>query len=146
MYSQQFFSTRRRVILAGILAAICLFFIATLLKVQIIKRDQYRNNTVSTYIVPVDAARGEILDRNGSPLVTNKQGNSLIFNYSYFPTDLKERDELILSLMNLCDKYGQEHIDNLPIVLNADGTYSFIQDDEDEDIAEYIECLKSPDM
>ncbi|MCR4747246.1 MAG: hypothetical protein K5836_02100 [Clostridiales bacterium] len=146
MYSQQFFSTRRRIILAGILAAVCLFFIATLLKVQIIKRDQYRNNTVSTYIVPVDAARGEILDRNGSPLVTNKQGNSLIFNYSYFPTDLKERDELILSLMNLCDKYGQEHIDNLPIVLNADGTYSFIQDDEDEDIAEYIEWLKSPEM
>ncbi|MBR5976906.1 MAG: hypothetical protein IK046_03820 [Clostridia bacterium] len=146
LLSKQIFSSRRNYILLGVFVLVCLFFIGTLLKIQILKRDQYRNNTVSTYLVPVEAARGEILDRNGSPLVTNKQGNSLVFNYSFFPTDLKERDELILALINLCDEYEQDHIDNLPIILHDDGTYSFVEDEDDDDIKDYIEWLKSPEM
>lgn len=146
MYRQQFPAQRRSRILFALFALVFVFFAGTLIKVQLVKADAYQKNTVTAYTVTVEAARGEILDRNGGSLVTNKQGNSLVFNYAYFPTDLKERDELILSLIHLCDSYGQDHIDNLPIVVNSDGSYSYVKDDEDEDIQDYIDWLKSPEM
>ena len=79
-------------------------FIGVLFKVQVIDKDKHTKNTVKSYSITVDAARGEILDRNGSPLVTNRQGNSIIFNYAYFPKEQEERDEIILSLVKLFEE------------------------------------------
>jgi len=146
MYRQQFSQQRRSRILSALMVLVLLAFAGTLLKVQVVKAEDYQKSTVTAYTVTVEAARGEILDRNGGSLVTNKQGNSLVFNYAYFPTDLKERDELILALIELCDKYGQDHIDNLPIYIKSDGTFAFVEDEDDEDIEDYIEWLKSAEM
>lgn len=148
MYRQRFPQQRRSRILAVLFALVFVFFAGTLLKVQVVKAEDYQKSTVTAYTVTVEAARGEILDRNGGALVTNKQGNSIVFNYAYFPTDLKERDELILALINLCDEHGQDHIDNFPIYIKGDGTYDFVEYDkeEDDDIVDYITWLKSPEM
>ncbi len=139
MFEQQ----RRSYELLAILVVVFLFFAGTLLKIQIVKADDYKKSTVSSYSVNVEAARGEILDRNGTPLVTNRQGNSIVFNYAFFPTDQKMRNEIIMSLINLCNEYGVEYIDNLPILMDdiEGNSYSFEPEREED-----IKWLKSSEM
>lgn len=100
--------------------------------------------TLGAYTTTVDAARGEILDRNGAPLVTNRQGNSITFNATAFPKDQEKRNEIIVSLVQLCDANGVEYIDKLPIkVSKKTGKYVFRKKDEN---AGYIKWLKSKDI
>lgn len=131
---------RSKVLLALILL-VFLFFVCALFKVLVIDKDKSAKNTVSYYSVTVDGARGEILDRNGSPLVSNKQSNSIIFNSSYFPTEQESRNKIILSLINLFEKYDQEYKDELPISIDKNGNAVFVKDKESD-----IEWLKSAEM
>lgn len=98
---------------------------------------------LGAYTQTVDAARGEILDRNGEPLVTNRQGNSITFHYTSFPKEQEKRNEEIISLIQLCDANGVEYIDKLPIKVNKEGKYVFTKKDEN---AAYISWLKSKDV
>lgn len=101
--------------------------------------------SIGAYTTTVDAPRGEILDRNGAPLVTNRQGNSITFDASAFPDSkhMPQRNEEIISLIQLCEANNIEYIHNLPIVVQ-DGKYVFqIEDKEGE---AYAKWLKSPDM
>ncbi len=120
-------------------------FFATLVKVQIIDGKIYAaaGSSISSKSVAIKAARGEILDRNGSPLVTNRPGNSIIFESAYFPSskEQEKRNEIILSLIKLFEQADVEWIDNLPIFLDANGV-PFFSDDRDTDIA----AMKSKDM
>ncbi|NLL63056.1 MAG: hypothetical protein GX241_02245 [Ruminococcaceae bacterium] len=116
-------------------------FISTLTKIQLIDKDKYARSTIKSYDIVVDAARGEIYDRIGKPLVTNRQGNSLVFNAIYFPEEQSKRNEIILSLIKLFESNNQEYNDTLPIMLNGDGTYSYVGNKEKD-----IEWLKSEEM
>lgn len=100
--------------------------------------------TVGAYTNTVDAARGEILDRNGEALVTNRKGNSITFDASGFPTDKEQqvRNKEILSLIDLFDANKVEYINNLPIVLNG-GQYQFKVEDKNDKL--YLKWLKSSD-
>lgn len=97
--------------------------------------------TVGAYTNTVDAARGEILDRNGEALVTNRKGNSITFDASGFPTDKEQqvRNKEILSLIDLFDANKVEYINNLPIVLNG-GQYQFKVEDKNDKL--YLKWLK----
>lgn len=100
--------------------------------------------SLGAYTTTVDAARGEILDRNGAPLVTNRQGNSITFNATAFPKDQEKRNEIIVSLVQLCEANGVEYIDKLPIkVSKKSGKYVFRNKEEN---AAYIKWLKSKDV
>ena len=85
----------------GTIAVILVFvlLVCILVKVQLIDGAKYRaagaNLAVSQ--TTIKASRGEILDCNGEPLVTNRQGYSVIFKYSDFPSakNQQERNELI---------------------------------------------------
>ncbi len=120
-------------------------FSATLVKVQIVDGKIYAaaGNSISSKSVAIKAARGEILDRNGSPLVTNRQGNSIIFEDAYFPSSREQgkRNEIILSLIKLFEQADVEWIDNLPIFLDANGE-PFFSENREADIA----AMKSKDM
>ena len=73
--------------------------------------------------------------------MTNRQGNSIVFNYAYFPKDQEERDKIIISLIKLFEENNREYINNLPIVLNSDGSYSYAEERDDD-----IKWLKSSEM
>ncbi len=132
---------QRSIAMNVVIAVGFIFLIGVLFKIQIIDKDEYSAKTVSQTSVVVDAARGEILDRNGTPLVTNRQGNSIVFNYAYFPTDQGQRNAIIIALINLFEKNGQEYVDNLPIYIDSKGSFAF-EEDRDSD----IKWLKSADM
>ena len=100
--------------------------------------------TLGAYTTSVDAARGDILDRNGSMLVTSRLGNCVTFNATGFPKEQEKRNEIIISLIQLCEANGVEYIDNLPIkVSKKTGNYVFKKKDEN---AAYLKWLKSKDV
>lgn len=120
-------------------------FAATLIKIQIVDGEFYlaKINSVSEKGVLMKAARGEILDRNGNPLVTNRQGNSIVFESAYFPpaSTIELRVEIIDVLIKLFETNRVPWIDNLPLVVGADGNIAFAPDRESD-----IVKMKSKDL
>ncbi len=106
-------------------------FLVYLFNIQIVHTKQNRDTIVSAVEVSVDAIRGDILDRNGYPLVTNRQVNKIVFNYLAFPKDYTERNVIILELIRLFDKNGVEWNDNLPIEIKK-GKLKFAKDRDNE--------------
>lgn len=106
---------------AVIIIVLCAFsvFLFKLFDIQILSADEAKNTPIAQVTVEVNPIRGEILDRNGYPLVTNKQENKIIFTYSSFPTDYSQRNEIILELIKMFDKYKAEWKDELPIELKG---------------------------
>ena len=114
-------SSFRSAIALILVAAIVLGFGYILYDIQIVNHDYYisRNNAVSTYTVPIEAARGDIVDRNGNILVTNRQANNIILNAAYFPprSENKERNKILYNLIKLFEKNGEEFVNKLPLTL-----------------------------
>lgn len=124
----------------------CLFLVfgIRLINIQLVNGDKYASKVASsTSTTVVKATRGQILDRNGVVLVGNRQGNDIIFDASSFPSfsQQEKRNEIILSLVNLFEQNGEAWINELPITLDENGNYQFIED-RDSDISK----LKSRDM
>lgn len=123
------------------IAFICVIFavfLVHLFNVQVIGTDEENQAAVSVVSVPVPSIRGEILDRNGYPLVTNKQVNKIIFNYLAFPKDYTERNKIMIELIRMFRKNNVEWNDNLPILLTKNGKLKF-----DEDKPNEVSYLKS---
>lgn len=131
-------SSRGIVVVSAFLLVFAIF-LGSLFKMQVIDGKEYAEagSSISVKTVKVEGARGEILDRNGSPLVTNRQGNSIIFDYAYFPPikENSKRNQIIKALIELFEQQGLEWNDNLPIVLDAGGNVTFAEDRE-KDIEE----------
>lgn len=109
----------RRIAGTVIIGLLFLFLVFGFVKTQLIDADKYKAaaDSLTVSSSSVKAARGEILDCNGNPLVTNRQGNSVVFKYSDFPSSKKqdERNKLIFSLINLFEKNDIEWRDPLPL-------------------------------
>ncbi len=125
---------------------VCLFlvFFLRLINIQVVNGQKYSEaSTASTSTSAVKATRGQILDRNGNVLVGNRQGNEIIFTASDFPSfsEIEKRNNIILSLVKLFEENGAEWINELPITLDANGNYQYIEDRESD-----ISRLKSRDM
>ncbi len=139
-----------RTTFAFILVALTMLgFLYELYDIQIKNHEFYaaQNNTVKTYTVPLQAARGEIVDRNGTPLVTNRQGNSIVLDASYFPSaqENDERNRIVINLINLFNKNGEEYVHNLPLKLKGNQIKFFTKKD-DSKYESAIKTMKSRDM
>ncbi len=104
-------------VLIGLVFIILIFVVG---KTQLIDGDKYKAEvrSLSESMSTVKAARGEILDSNGNPLVVNRQGNSLVFKFSEFPSakEQSQRNELIYSLIQMLEQNNVDWIDRLPLV------------------------------
>ena len=136
---------RRRVISLCIMLGFFVFFAFDLVKVQLFEGDEYdaASSSVSSKTATIPAARGEIVDCYGNPLVYNDQGYSIIFDAAYFPSNKEQaqRNEIIISLIRIFEKSGLEWTDNLPLVFDSEGNIAFKEDSE-----KLIKEMKSPDM
>ncbi len=130
---------KRRIFGTIIIAFGFLVLVFSLTRTQIINGDEYKAAAKSLAVSSskVKAARGEILDRNGNPLVTNRQGNSVVFKYAEFPAakNQADRNELIYSLITLFEKNNIEWIDRLPLAYSGE---TLIVDEEKETEFEYM--------
>lgn len=105
-----------RIIVFFILIAFLLGFFAFRLYVVQVVNATPADSSVSTYTYQtnVSAARGQILDRNGNILVSNRASYNVIIN-DYVLFNAENPNERLLQLVNLCDKLGIEYADHLPI-------------------------------
>ena len=138
MNSDNILRRRGRFCLALVFAVLAIFS-ATFFKLQVVDGEEYvkAGNQIKVKTVKVEGARGEILDRNGNPLVTNRQGSAIVFDSAFFPSakEQGERNAIIYSLIMLFENRKVAWNDDLPIKLNKDGkTFSFIADRE-KDVA-----------
>lgn len=120
---QSRYKSTRSVIALLLVAVMIIGFSATLYKIQVQDHEYYaaQNNTVKTYKVAIEAARGEIVDRNGNALVTNRETNSIILDAAYFPaaTENDKRNAILQNLIALFQKNGEEYTQNLPLKLKS---------------------------
>lgn len=131
--------------LAIIAAAAAVIFFGRLYNLQIINGDSYleRSTKRISRTSTITAPRGEILDRFGRPLVTNRMSFSIVFDATTW--DKSRREEILSRLLSLCAAEGQEYIDTLPV--SAAPPYSYIYGEgtsSEKDIAEYLKGRKWP--
>lgn len=123
---------RRNGFVFAVISLLFLAFLVHLFNIQVVGTNKDRDSAVSVVTVPVSAVRGEILDRYGYPLVTNKQVNKIIFNYLAFPKDYTERNKIIIELIKMFDKNTVEWNDELPIKITKSGKLVFDSEKENE--------------
>ena len=113
-----------------------------LAKLQIVAAEEEKQQArvseqVYTQVIP--ATRGEIVDCNGEPIVSNKIGYSLILEKAYFPDDNAEGNAVIMGCVKLLKEAGYEWNDTMPITDRF--PYIFVNDREN-DIAEMKKNLR----
>lgn len=137
----------RSIVAVILVIATVLGFGVKLYDIQITNNNYYeqQNSAVSKYNVQIEAARGKIVDRNGNVLVTNRQGNSIIIDAAYFPSakENEARNEIILNLIAVFEKNGEEWAQNLPLKITKKGKIAF---KTDKDSKKEIITMKSKDM
>lgn len=124
------FIKRRKVIFSVITILVFLAFAFTLIKIQGVNGEYYSGllSFTSTHTLTAEAARGEILDRNGNPIVKNRSGNEIVFIVGQFPSvsEQETRNEVLLSLIELMEKQGEKRNDSIPLIL-TDNSVEFTE-------------------
>ena len=106
-----------------------------LFQVQIVSGENYAQiKSKSARIeVPIQASRGEIVDRYLTPLAVNRTSFSVVFDYAFFPVgkspeQVKLRNDIILSLTDLLSDHECTWNDTLPI--SNTKPYEFLPEQE----------------
>ncbi len=121
---------KRIIILCAFVGLLVILTAVQLLRVQIVDGDDYQQQAErkTTSSVKIEAARGEILDRYGRPIVKNRVCFNIVFDRIFMERG-KENDT-IFRLIEFMDSIGQEWVDELPITKTA--PYEFLADKEKE--------------
>lgn len=114
--------------------------VVAIVNLQIVHGDYYRELSDQRMYrtTPIKAPRGEIVDRYGRPLVTNKTAYSIIINDE--GQDDAQLNETLQNLLTTLDAYGLTYEDSFPVSLTTPYTYSFdSQQNQDTDEATWKE-------
>ena len=114
----------RLFLLILVFALILGFYGYRMFRLQVVDRKETTPSTGTyTYDTRVTAARGEILDRNGNVLVSNRASyNLIITNYALFSSD--DPNESLRRLVNLGRTLGVSFTDHLPITATKPYQYT----------------------
>ena len=98
---------RRVLALLLIVTVVLGIFSVRLFQIQIVQGEDYAKLADESYktVVSIAASRGEIVDCNQVPLVSNRTSYAVVLDYNYFPhgnsaEKMKEQKELILLLFH----------------------------------------------
>lgn len=114
--------------LIALVAILMLALCIRLFVLTVIQEDKWAEAAVNqnTKEVVTSAPRGEILDRYGRVLATNKQIFTVTFNVSGMSTD--EINKSAYVLVKLLEKNGDDYVDNFPIVITKTGGFRYTYD------------------
>lgn len=117
--------TRLRVTLILTLFGLLIgFFALKLYDLQMIQTGGNTDNVKKFYTVTrVKAARGDILDRNGNVLVTNRATYDMVFNHYVLLSNENPNGQL-LKLVQLCREMGVTYNEHFPITMEAPFQYT----------------------
>ncbi|MGN1481989.1 peptidoglycan D,D-transpeptidase FtsI family protein [Porcipelethomonas sp.] len=109
-----------------------------LMTVQIVNGDSYmaESEYTSIYTQTIKATRGQIVDNDGNPIIENKVGFNIIIDDSFFPSDNKEANSILMQTIKILEENDLQWNETLPITDSE--PYEF-EKDRDSD----VEKLKS---
>ncbi|MCQ2558288.1 MAG: hypothetical protein MJ135_04115 [Oscillospiraceae bacterium] len=118
-------SKSRVAFLAVLLTVMLAVYLIFLYQLQIIEGEEYyaRSSAIVNEKSTITAARGNILDRYGRTLISNKE----IYNLKIDTTKLFADDDpnaTILALVSLVRDYGDEYTDDLPVSMTPPFEYN----------------------
>ncbi len=115
----------RIVVLVLLIFGVLACYFTVMFNLQIVHGAEYRSQSLSQIVrtTTVEAARGNITDRNGNLIVGNQQTYTLTFDASLLPDDA-DTNEAILRLVNLCIENNVAYTDNVPLSADAPFTYT----------------------
>ena len=126
---------RRVLALLLVIVVVLGIFSVRLFQIQIVQGEEYAKLADESYktSVSIAASRGEIVDCNQIPLVSNRTSYAVILDYNYFPHGtsserMKQQNDCLLLLVQLLKANNEEWIDSLPIT--ATPPYTFEEDRE----------------
>lgn len=107
-----------------------LIYVLRLVQWQLIDGEEYEQISLSnrTDAIELNAARGEILDREGNVLAGNRTSYNIVYNALYM--DYSQRNATIVRVIDLLEEREEEWRDLLPIVLDEEGNYQFVEERE----------------
>jgi len=101
--------------IAVLFAVVILLFFVRLFQLQVIQKDYYSSMAIpKTYVdTKIEVSRGQIFDRNGALLVSNKKQ----YNISISKATLNSNDynTSLLAFISFCDEHGIVFEDKLPV-------------------------------
>ncbi len=123
MDGKQFY--HRTLAVAAVLAVLLVVFTGVLYHLQIVRGAEYRaaSTVRNVNVETVEAARGEILDRYGRTLVSNRATYEIVLDTSRMGAEA-ERNAILLELIEICREDGLTWTDTLPISQEAPFTYT----------------------
>jgi len=114
----------RAALLSLVLVLLLGFFAFKLYDLQIIETGGSTDNQATfTTLTRVKAARGDILDKNGNLLVSNRASYDLIINH-YVLLTAEGTNENLLRLIKRCEEAGIEYKEHFPISQERPFTYT----------------------
>ena len=115
----------RRYVLAALFFIVAAVYIGVLYDTQVNNYDYYYASSVRSIArsETVEAARGNITDRNGKVLGSSRSSYTLTFDASLLEKD-EDANESLLRLLQLCQSRGINWVDSLPISRSAPFAYT----------------------
>lgn len=115
----------RTLAVAAVLAVLLVVFTGVLYHLQIVRGAEYRaaSTVRNVNVETVEAARGEILDRYGRTLVSNRATYEIVLSTSRMGAEA-QRNPILLELIEICREDGLTWTDTLPISQDAPFTYT----------------------
>ena len=115
----------RTLAVAAVLAVLLVVFTGVLYHLQIVRGAEYRaaSTVRNVNVETVEAARGEILDRYGRTLVSNRATYEIVLDTSRMGAEA-QRNPILLELIEICREDGLTWTDTLPISQEAPFTYT----------------------
>ena len=133
---QKHFRRRSRVLLFLLLAVITTYT-WVLFRLQVVNGGYYLEQSTRKIAntETVQAARGDILDRNGRVLVTNRATYQVTLDEKLMGDDQK-RNATLLSLLDICREQGVSWTDTFPVSQSAPFSYTSESPFENVSVAE----------
>ena len=126
--------------MTAIIYIIAMIILIRLFYLQIMKGDEYRenSNTRLSREADIQAARGSILDKSGTTLVSS----SMSFSLELYKTKIEDNElnQGLLLMTQILAQNGDSYVDNFPISINP-YTYNF---SSEEELAKWKKKYKIP--
>ncbi|MBR5539278.1 MAG: hypothetical protein IKU61_05205 [Clostridia bacterium] len=121
---RKFHISARMAALGILFILVILFYLVTLVNLQITGLDYYGiiSEETNTRYVTITAKRGEIYDRNGKPLVINTENHNISLEYGAMPKGKAQFNEVILNTLSAIENGGGKNNLTTP-VFPFDGSY-----------------------
>ncbi len=131
------------ILVALIFTATALTFIR-LMKIQLVEGEELLALSISrtSGSQTIEAPRGEIVDINGDVVVQNRVGYNVVIDYSFFPKDKQQQNEIILRVANiLLENYEGDDlpwIESIPVSV----THPYVFDGKEADIVKLRDNIR----